>query len=169
MRGVRTQKPTSNAPAPIRPYNEQPCVPARHYGAAGQSSVECLPTSVRIHRRPAGCQFGNPRPLGNLLVAQGFKPISQFSPDPAQGCHVVDQDGAFSKQTQSRWTTNRWFSVIYLVCDGHLRFDVSSSGDDSLSDAYLETLVKLLRHELDSELTSGQVIVRTKQYVALGP
>ena len=55
------------------------------------------------------------------------------------------------------------------MCDGHLRFDVSSSGDDSLSDAYLKRLVKLLRHELDSELASGQVIVRTKQYVALGP
>jgi hypothetical protein len=108
--------------------------------------------------------------VSNLLVAQGFKSISQFSPDPrTQGCHVVDQDGAFSKQTQSRWTTNRWFSVIYLVCDGHLRFDVSSSGDDSLSDPYLKKLVKLLRHELDSELASGQVIVRTKQYVALGP
>jgi uncharacterized membrane protein affecting hemolysin expression len=107
--------------------------------------------------------------ISNLLVAQGFKPISQFSPDPRTiGCHVVAQDGAFSKETQSRGTI-RTFSVNYLVCDGYLRVDVSSSHTDSWSDQYEKKLVNLLRQDLESEIAAGQVIVKTNQYVALGP
>lgn len=66
--------------------------------------------------------------VSKLLSAEGFKSISQFSPD-----------------------------------------DVRSSDTDSFHDHYLGRLVDLLRHELDSEVAAGRVIVRTKQYVALGP
>jgi hypothetical protein len=107
--------------------------------------------------------------VSNLLVAEGFKPISQFSPDPrTNGCRVVDQDGAFSKQTHAR-PASRSFSVTYVICDGRLRLNVSSSDTDSLSDHYERELVNVLRHELEGEIAAGQVIVRTKQYVALGP
>jgi hypothetical protein len=107
--------------------------------------------------------------VSTLLVGEGFKPISQFSPDPrTSGCRAVDNDGAFSKETHVRGA-NRSFSVTYLICDGHLRADLRSSEPDSGHDHYQGKLVDLLRHELDGEITAGQVIVKTKQYVTLGP
>jgi hypothetical protein len=107
--------------------------------------------------------------LTRLLSVEGFKPISQFSPDPrANGCRVIDEDGAFEKQTHSHWTT-RWFSVTYLVCDGHLRFDVRSAQADTSRDGYQGKLVELLRHEFEGEIAAGQLVVKTKQNVEFGP
>jgi len=107
--------------------------------------------------------------VSKLLESEGFEQTSQLRAEPrTYGCRVVDDVGGFSKRTESR-LTNRWFSVTYLVCDGHLKFDVTSTDDDSLLDKYEKKLVTLLRHELKSEIASEQVIVKTKQYVALGP
>jgi hypothetical protein len=107
--------------------------------------------------------------ITKLLSAEGFKPISQFSPDPrTNDCRVIDEDGAFEKQTHAE-SKNRWFSVTYLVCDGHLRVDLHSSDTDTYHDRYQRKLVDLLRHELDGEIAAGQVIVKTKHDVALGP
>jgi hypothetical protein len=107
--------------------------------------------------------------VSNLLVTEGFERISQFSSDPrTYDCRVIDEVGAYSKQTHARWK-NRWFSVTHLICDGHLRFDVNSTDNDSLSDNYEKKLINLLRHEFESEIAAGQVIVKTRHYVALGP
>jgi hypothetical protein len=107
--------------------------------------------------------------VSNLLAAEGFERISQFSQGPrTYDCRVIDEVGAYSKQTRAGWK-NRWFSVTHLICDGHLRFDVNSTDTDSSSDNYEKKVVNLLRHEFESEIAAGQVIVKTKQYVALGP
>jgi hypothetical protein len=107
--------------------------------------------------------------ITKLLSAEEFKSISQFSPDPRiNGCRVIDEDGRFEKRARTQ-STNRVFSVTYLVCDGHLRFDVRSSHTDTLRDRYQGKLVDLLRHEFEGEIAAGQVVVTTRQDLEFGP
>lgn len=107
--------------------------------------------------------------LTRIVSAEGFKPISQFSPDPrANGCRVIDEGGAFEKQDHGHWTSRR-FAVTYLVCDGHLRFDVRSSQEDTVRDDYKGKLVELLRHEFAGEIAAGQLVVKTKRNVEFSP
>jgi hypothetical protein len=151
-------------------------------GASGPSSVNRLVRRTRIGLlalsacRPVYeftvVQDNNSTILArvsHLLGTEGFERVSEFSSDPrTYDCRVIDEVGAYSKQTHARWK-NRWFSVTHLICDGHLRFDVNSTDTDSLSDNYETKLVNLLRHEFESEIAAGQVIVKTRHYVALGP